>query len=335
MRINHETLLKVARETVSQRTRSDRGLMAVYLCGSLLEDDYLLGGTADIDLVFIHNDVVPAEREVVHLTDDVHLDIAHHLHKDYRQARGLRVHPWLGPTLYTCTILYDPQHLLDFIQATVRGQFSRSDYVMQRAGKQAEHARQMWVSFHEEKPDPGPKEIAIYLRAIEHAINAVALLSGAPLTERRFLLKLPERAQAVGRPGLYPGLLGLLGGTQLDPAVMKGWLPTWHAAYGALPSSAEPSRLHPVRRSYYERAIQSMIEAGQAQNALWPLLRTWTSIANQLPAESEVQNGWQDAFQALGLLGASFLDRVEAMDAYLDQVEEILDQWARANGALA
>lgn len=335
MRINRDTLLKVARETVSQRARTDRGLIAAYLCGSLLEDDYLLGGAADIDLVFIHTDMIPSEREVVHLTDDVHLDIAHHLHRDYRQARNLRVHPWLGPTLYTCLILYDPQHLLDFIQATVRGQFSRSDYVMQRAGKQAEHARQMWVSFHEEKPDPGPMELATYLRAIEHAVNAVALLSGAPLTERHFLLKFPERAEAIGRPGLYPGLLGLLGAPNTSAEVLKSWLPAWQAAYGALPASAEPSRLHPVRRSYYERAIRSMIEGGQAQNALWSLERTWTSIAGQLPQDAGVQNGWQAAFQALGLLGPAFQERVEAMDGYLDQVEEILDQWAQANGALA
>ena len=56
MRINRETLLKIARDTTAQRTRADRGIQAVYLSGALLEEEYLLGRTADIDLTFIHID---------------------------------------------------------------------------------------------------------------------------------------------------------------------------------------------------------------------------------------------------------------------------------------
>ncbi len=55
MRITPEILQKLARDTVAQRTRSDRDVVAVYLQGSLLRDDPLLGGTADIDLFFIHS----------------------------------------------------------------------------------------------------------------------------------------------------------------------------------------------------------------------------------------------------------------------------------------
>jgi hypothetical protein len=44
MRITTETLLKIARDTVAQRTRSDRSLLAIYLTGSLLESEPLLGG---------------------------------------------------------------------------------------------------------------------------------------------------------------------------------------------------------------------------------------------------------------------------------------------------
>jgi len=36
MRINRETLLKLARETVAQRTYKDRSIIAIYLSGSLL-----------------------------------------------------------------------------------------------------------------------------------------------------------------------------------------------------------------------------------------------------------------------------------------------------------
>ena len=42
MRVNREILLTIARDTVAQRARADRTIMAAYLCGSLLEDSYLL-----------------------------------------------------------------------------------------------------------------------------------------------------------------------------------------------------------------------------------------------------------------------------------------------------
>ena len=56
MRINRQTLLRIANDTVAQRVRQERGILSAYLCGSLLGDDYLLGGCTDIDLVFIHID---------------------------------------------------------------------------------------------------------------------------------------------------------------------------------------------------------------------------------------------------------------------------------------
>jgi hypothetical protein len=38
---------------------------------------------------------------------------------------------------------------------------------------------------------------------------------------------------------------------------------------------------------------------------------------------------WRDAFLQLGYLGAGFAERVEALDAYLDVVEETLDDWKK------
>ena len=248
MRINRDTLLKIAQDTVAQRTRADRGIQSVYLCGSLLGEDYLLGGTTDIDLVFIHIDPPSVGREIVRLTEDVHLDIAHHGEKDYRQARRLRDHRWLGPTIAECKILYDPHHLMDFTQASVRGQFYETDHVLARVRPQAEHARQIWLSLSQGTANAGQAELALYLRSVEHAANAVAGLSGLPLTERRFLLDFPQRAEAVGHPGLFPGILGLLGAPETDTAAVQDWLPSWQEAIEAIPPEAVP-RLHPARIS--------------------------------------------------------------------------------------
>ena len=91
MRINRNMLLKLANDTVDRYVSSDRTLMAVYLQGSLLGASPLIGNTADIDLFFIHNDEVKVERDIVRVSDEVHLDISHHSHSLYRQPRELRL----------------------------------------------------------------------------------------------------------------------------------------------------------------------------------------------------------------------------------------------------
>jgi len=292
----------------------------------------LLGGATDIDLFIIHTDEAPVVREIVHLSDEVHLDIAHYFHRDLRQGRALRLHPWLGPSLNRCKILYDPQHFLDFTQANVRGQFDQPDHVLERVNKQLEHSRQIWQAFHEQQPEAGQKEVLDYLRALSHAANAVAGLSGPPLTDRRFLLRYPQRAEALGKPGLYAGLLGLLGVPNVDPETMKSWIPAWDAAFRALPVEQAPTSLHPQRRIYYRNALEALLGSDKLQAAIWPLLRTWTQAVGALPADAPAQAQWREAMGQLGLIGEAFAERVAALDAYLDTIEETLDRWARANG---
>ncbi len=333
MRINLETLLQIAKETTERRVRTERDVLAVYLHGSLLEGDPLLGGTTDIDLVFIHYDEVATSREIERLTDEVHLDIAHHLRKDYHQARSLRLHPWLGPTLVGCKVLYDPQHFLDFTQASVRSQFHRADYVLGRAYNQVRHARQMWIALHETPHEVRWEEVELYLRAVAHAANAIASLSGPPLTERRFLLQYPKRAEAIAKPRLYVGLLGLLGAPQSDSQALRSWLSAWEDAYRSLPVSMAPVRLHPHRLLYYKRAMEKILDGERPQDILWTMLNTWTQAVGLISAEAQARQTWQEVMQALGLWGEAFHQRVAALDAYLDSVEEILESWASERGA--
>ncbi len=332
MRVTRETMLKFTQDTIARRVRENYDLVAVYLCGSFLGEEFLFGGTGDIDLVFIHTDRFPVEREVVRLTDEVHLDIAHQAQREYRDTRHLRVDPWLGPVLKTCKVLHDTQHFMDFTQASVRGQFDRADNVLQRSRQQLEQARQIWLSIQSEPPGNRPQRLASYLQAVGHSANAIASLSGPPLTERRYLLNFPARAEAVGRPGLFPGLLGLLGAPRLAPNSLADWLPLWLAAFGELPEASAPARLHTDRRLYYQRAFESMVSGLHPETALWPLLRTWTMAAGLLPDDSPHVKAWSQAMGQLGLLGEAYDERVEALDAYLDLVDETLEAWGRANG---
>lgn len=339
MRITREILLKVTRDTVVRMTRADRGIVSIFMTGSLLGEDYLLGGTGDIDLVVIHSDLRDQEREVRPVTEEVHLDIAHELYRDYRQPRKLRVHPWMGPVIDRCEILYDPQHFLEFTKASVRGQFNTADHVIQRARPQAEHARQIWLELYqrlegkEALEGADPAIFLKYLRSLDHAANAIADLGEGPLTERRFLLGFRQRAQAVGREGLFPGILGLLGGAQVKEHDLQPFLESWQTAYQALPESQRPDRLHPVRCSYYRRGMEALLAGEEPRAMLWPLFRTWTLAMANLPADSEHRVGWENAMGKMGLAGAGFQERVTAMDGFLDVVEETLEAWAHQNGA--
>jgi len=229
--------------------------------------------------------------------------------------------------------MYDPQHFMDFIQASVRGQFARADNVLERAHKQVEESRNIWLNYHGETSLTEVSDVEVYLRAVVLAANAVAGLSGLPLTERRLLLKFPNRAEAVDRPGLYHGLLGLLGAPRLEGGLLEKWLPWWQAAYRAMPVEKAPARLHPKRLHYYREAFNAMLGFAQPEAILWPLLNTWTIAAGYLQVDSPERQNWQQAFGQLGLIGEGLAERYQALDAYLDLVDETLEVWGEAKGA--
>lgn len=331
MRITPETLLRLAKDTVNQRARP-LGLLGAYLHGSLLTTSPLLGGTTDIDLFFIHIDDFPQEREIVRLTDDVHLDISHHNRSLYRQARDLRRHPWMGPTLYSCKPLYDPQHFIDFIQASVRGQYHHPENILARSRQLVEEARQIWFTFEETPYLSEADRLNNYLTALKYSANSIAIFSGSPLPVRRLLVFLSERAAAIEHGGFYPGLLGLLGAPNVDKDALKAWLPDWKDAYTALPVETVSPALHPHRLLYYRRGIEALLDSDKPLNALWPLLSTWTQAAISLPANHPAYEGWKLAVDRLGLLGEPLKERLAALDTYLDTIEETLETWASKNG---
>ncbi len=335
MRITRELLLKLATQTVEERVRSSRDVMTVYLIGSLLGDQPLLGGCTDIDLVFVHTSAPLKEHEIVPISPEVHLDIAHHSQSLYNHPRHLREHPWLGAAIYANPLLlHDTQHWFEFTQSSVGAQFYRPDYVMVRARQQAEEARRLWADMQSGAASPNSNAVHTYLRSVGAAANAVSILSGEPLTERRFLMLFPERAEAIHRPGLAAGLLDLLGGETTEPELLRSWLPHWEAALQAVGQAADfPTRLDPARLAYYQRGIAALLENDPPLNALWPLLTTWSLAMDWLPPESPHHAAWEEARAALHLEAASFSERLSSLDAYLDNVEETLDAWAQENGA--
>ena len=333
MRITRETLLKIARDTAAQRVHTSRRIICIYLTGSLLTEEPLLGGTTDIDLICVHDSEPLVRREIVHLVDEVHLDIGHYSQNDFNQPRQFRQDPWRGPFITNHPLLlHDSAHWFDFTQATITSQFNYPENTLARARVLADAARQAWMQLRLVQSGTTPVEIWAYLKAIEDAGNAFASLTGLPLAERRFWLGLVDRATELNRPELASGLLDLLFPEPVDLATWQTWQAPWQSALTtAAENAACPPRLHPARRAYYERAAAVLYEI-QPAPAAWLALRTWTQAAALLPENAPAFIAWQAAIQTIGLADSGFSTRLDAFDAYLDHLEEVLDEWGKANG---
>jgi hypothetical protein len=333
MRVTRESLIRIARETVQQRTYNNKDIIAAYLTGSLLNEDPFLGGVTDIDLVLVTANTPPMSREIVGLTPDFHLDISYRAKADYDPPRELRSNPWLGYEVYDLMVLYEARHFIEFTQSAVRAgfEFHGPALVLQRCRKLLDHGRQIWFDLMDVGDAAGPKEVAKYLKSIYHAVNVIAELQGPPLPERRLLLLYPDLAEQAGRPGLSVGLLGLLGATALDMSMLGSWIAGWESEFKAAYETGKADvRIHPARLNYYKKCFEAMLESDTPGALLWPLLNTWTSAAVALP-EGESQ-AWREACQTLGLVGERFAGHVEGLDHYRDELDILLEENAQANG---
>ena len=63
---------------------------------------------------------------------------------------------------------------------------------------------------------------------------------------------------------------------------------------------------------------------------LWPLFNSWTRAIVVLPKD-EI-DGWQAARNTLRLSGKGFVEHVQGLDQFLDEVDILLDEIAQANG---
>lgn len=333
MRITREKLLKLAQTQVALRVMQNRRLICIYLTGSMLDESPLLGGSADIDLFFVHDTPPPQPREIVPLSEEVHLDIAHVSQEQFQQPRSLRRDPWLGG--YLCQnpiVLHDRGHWFEFVQAGVCAHFYRPENVLLRVQPLLDSARQGWLELHGGGISDFAEQMGRYLQALEQTGNAIACLSGPPLTERRFLMQFPQRTRAIGRPELSAGLVSLLSGGAELPAEEEAprWFGAWQTALADAGSTNTcPLALHPARLAYYTRAVQALW-AEMPAAALWIVLRTWCAALRCLPDGHSARPALETLCAELSL--NPLQERLEALDVYLDTVEEIIERWAKENG---
>lgn len=330
MRITRDLLQRVAEDTVADRVKRDTSIVAAYLYGTVLEgDDPVIGGTADIDLVFIHAEF-DREREIIRMTEDVHMDIEHHSKERYQPPKELRQQPLLGHTMFGCKALYDPEHFIDFTQAGVRSQFFHYDNVIGRVESLYNRARATWLHFHNMETGFGPEQVQAFLQALQDSSNAVACLVDTPMSGRRYLGKFKRITGEIGSPDLYRAFIQLLAGDVVavgkqNVETLKTWVRQWEEDFKRLNQSYDvPAELHIHRLAYFMKAYEEILESDDPEMILWPLLNTWTLIATTMPSQA---GNWQKACEQLGLMGPDFEQHLDGLDAFLDRIEVLIEEW--------
>ena len=335
MRVNRESLIRIAKETAQERAYNDRDIIAAYLTGSLASDqiDPMLGGTTDIDIIFVHTAEPKHRREFVRLTPDFHVDIGHRAKAEFKRPRELRLDPWLGWEMYDPMLLFEREKFFEFVQAGLRAgfEFNAPTPALHRSRLLLSQARHTWRELLGIGDTVTPQDILRYTKSLHQAVNAVAELSGPPLQERRLLLEFPTRAQAAQRPGMTADIYGLLGASELNATTMNEWLPDWKLDFeSAMDGNRVDAHIHPTRVNYYEKAIQTMLASDNPRAALWPLFQTWSLAAEALPENA--LDPWRSVCDQLGLTAFGIEEHVDGLDHFLDEVEALLDELSAQHG---
>lgn len=329
MRITNDKLIELGRREAEQRAAIG-DVISGYIIGSVARNQAIFGGTADIDLVLIHEGQPPTPREVVHLSDQVHLDIIHHSRELYAQPRELRVHPWIGPSICEPIFLYDPQHLFEWAQASARGMFFRSDHVHSRAHAFLQRARQAKAVLNFSN-----RWLKTYTRAVLEAANAAVSLTGFPVAGRRLVLDLERASHELNQLQIYKGFFRLIGAENVNGWNLPDMLSTWARTYDLAGEISSDPDLSPCRRSYYLSGFQELAESNRPEAVLWTLLTTWENALQALEAAGKAEQhlpAWEAILERLRLSPATANARSEELEHYLDQIENFIEAWAHMSG---
>lgn len=326
MRITQEMLIKIAKDHVAKRVRKENDLVAVYLTGSVSQGDPLLGGSTDIDLIFVHKEEPPLKREVLRVSYEISLDIEHHHQSYYTYHRRLRQNPWIGFALCNHqNILLDRDHWLEFIQASVSARFDSPENVYGRAQQFGEKARTLWFDLDDPQEVDWEDWIALYFKAVGTAANAIACLNGPALTTRRFMLDFTSRAETLEKLPLVGELTRLLGNENMNEDIFKEWLPVWEETLESANEQVDcPPNISKVRKAYFLQSVEAMAESGSLHAVLWPMIETWQQALTCLEDEESHQK-WQQFLAALGFQEEQRENLLSELDEFIDQAERLLE----------
>jgi hypothetical protein len=327
MRITRDILLNQAKENAAKLAVKDHGLVCIYIAGSLLQENPFIGGITDIDLICIHAFPVTNRREVIRLTPEISLDLAHYEQEEYEPPRKLRTNAWIGGEMENVPIvLHDSLHWYDFTRASATAQFWRTENIVSRMRSFLVPARKTWSELQDETIPQGVKRVTSLLNALRDTANSLAVLSGSPLPLRRMLQDLPSRALKASLPDFTGEFIQAFTVNELTDEMFNRWLESYSNLFETLKDVKDtPANLQVFRRNYYEKAIRALYPEHPAA-AIWILLRTWTQAAPALPKTGQSYKDWQALCRDLELDNRHIPARLELLDHLLDQAEETTDR---------
>lgn len=329
MSVTRENLIELAQDEVARRAHH-KTLLSSFLIGSVVQGDPFIGDTADVDLVLIHDDDVQRPREYIRLSQQVHLDIVHYGAAFFNQPRRLRVDPWLGPAIAEPGFLFDPEHFFEKVQASVRGQFHRHDFVMERAlaflNLANQHSALMQISQRWQKH---------YLQAIMLGANARLACYGRSAAGRGTLASLRRFFQTIEEEETYYGIIQLCGlgncsswpFDQLSAAFTESW--------DQLVKDRKEPALSRCRKEYILGGLLGLLAQQDPPAAGWLLLTSWEELQGIIlkrdGSEAEEKN-WLDLLESAGLRQRDKKGRKDVLDRFLRHMEEQLHTWGNQYG---
>lgn len=328
MRVTRDKLIDLAKSETKKRAEGS-ALISAYIIGSVASGNPILGGTADVDLVLIHNIEPPVHREFLALSEHFHLDITHHSSDLYQKPTDLRVDPWLGPSICEPLFLHDPAHFFERAQAGVRGRFHREDYVYARAQAFLMRARELksplLLNGH---------FVREYLKILIEGTNALATLAGFPAAGRRVALILEARLESLGGNRFFERFLDLLGAQHASGELVENWVAQWDHCERSSFRDDDQSRVS--RYHYYRSGFDAVLDQGRVEIVLPVLLDRWNDALTRQEAqviEDEHFVSWESALRTLGLNEDDQVKRAEELEVYLDDIEQFILDWADQHGA--
>ncbi len=333
MRITRDALLNITAKIAKERAEKNVTLQCIFLGGSLMQEDPLLFGTTDIDLVFVHSNQPTEPREMVRVNDEIHLDIHHLPESLFRQPRTLRKDIWIGSTLWSGPkLLYDVGHWFEFMLAGATAQFMAPENILARCTMLTNEARDAWTSLSTEPPAKFADFMTVYLDAMEKCGNAIACCGSIPLPLRRFWTGLPVVATVNGVPELAGKLQSLLMPEPIDEDVWQTWFKDWEGVLLSFGQESKyPALLAPCRRKYYTSVAAGFFAESPAES-IWILLRNWIVAAQHVRETSPIQKSLHAVCSRLGFSSERMPGKLEALDQTLDQLDDYLEAYARQNG---
>lgn len=335
--IENATLLRLAREYASRKADSRRSIRAIALTGSVARGEPPLGDSTDLDILIVDDTLPYPAAELIRLSDQIFIDVTHFTTDDFADRKSVRNHHFTAPLINDSITLHDPRHYFDILQAAVRAPYYRADQIYVRAQSALAQARAQFDSILPVRDTPPESRTALdsiiaLQRTLYLAATAVLLLANQPKGEsaggRKMMVRLEAAARQI-RPDLYPYFISALGVDSLTPDHVRSLLPVWHDLYKAASQQSAPDPLiHPLKRGYYERGVNALIDGGHALNSLWLLEHTMAVCVQQVGDPD--YPAWQTYCESSGKQPVSaFQNRIEQTQTLIEITDETLLAWAR------